>query len=113
MLTNHELAPNIIWDTLDEEGVAINTESGAYYALTSRASAIFAAVTTGLESPDLPGTAALVQEGLLVPPSGSPESNAEAATTSDLFEKFTDIADLLLSDPIHHVDERGWPILLP
>jgi hypothetical protein len=114
MITIHELAPNVIWDTLDEEGVAINTESGAYYALTTRASAILTAVTTGLENSDLPGTEALLREGLLVSvPIASDESSVEPAAFAELFEKFTDIADLLLSDPIHHVDERGWPVLLP
>jgi hypothetical protein len=114
MITIHELAPNIIWDTLDDEGVAINTESGAYYALTTRASAILTAITTGLTNSDLPGTEALLHEGLLISvPSGIVECSVEPAATAELFEKFTDIADLLLSDPIHHVDERGWPVLLP
>jgi hypothetical protein len=56
----------------------------------------------------------LLHEGLLISvPSGIVECSVEPAATAELFEKFTDIADLLLSDPIHHVDERGWPVLLP
>lgn len=114
MISTYELAPTVIWDTLDEEGVAINTESGAYYALTTRASAIFTAVTTGLPHSDLAGCAQLVQEGLMVlVPGEALPCSAEPVAASELFERFTDIADLLLSDPIHHVDERGWPVLLP
>jgi len=26
-----------------------------------------------------------------------------------VFEKFDDMADQLLLDPIHEIDERGWP----
>jgi hypothetical protein len=34
--------------------------------------------------------------------------------TAPTFEKFTDMADLLLLDPIHEVDpKRGWPAPLP
>ncbi len=114
MTTTYVLAPNVIWDTLDQEGVAINTESGAYYALTSRASLILTAINAGLENPDLSGTQGLIKEGLLVlAPIGATNPAVEPAAPVELFDKFTDIADLLLSDPIHHVDERGWPVLLP
>ena len=27
-----------------------------------------------------------------------------------MFERFTDMQDLLLLDPIHDVDETGWPV---
>jgi len=30
-----------------------------------------------------------------------------------VMEKFTDMADLLLLDPIHEVDESGWPNIAP
>jgi len=30
-----------------------------------------------------------------------------------LLEKFTDMVDLLLLDPIHEVDETGWPLPAP
>jgi hypothetical protein len=30
-----------------------------------------------------------------------------------VLEKFTDMADLLLLDPIHEVDESGWPNIAP
>ena len=40
--------------------------------------------------------------------------DAEASTTKSLFEapviqKYTDMQELLLLDPIHEVDETGWP----
>jgi hypothetical protein len=30
-----------------------------------------------------------------------------------IFEKFTDMNDLLLLDPVHDVDEKGWPHINP
>jgi hypothetical protein len=32
-----------------------------------------------------------------------------AAFEPPLLEKFTDMEDLLLLDPVHEVDGRGWP----
>jgi coenzyme PQQ synthesis protein D (PqqD) len=62
----------------------------------------------------------LVQESLLVPIAGEPpDTTAERLVTSaapqpipfeePLLDKFTDMQDLLLLDPIHQVDEAGWP----
>jgi hypothetical protein len=33
--------------------------------------------------------------------------------STPVLEKFTDMADLLLLDPIHEVDESGWPNIAP
>src|SRR5271169_4167661 len=58
----------------------------------------------------------LVSEGLLVPQPGTATSPARLDLSGDAgpfalprFEKFTDMQDLLLLDPIHDVDETGWP----
>ncbi|MCX6033087.1 MAG: PqqD family protein [Chloroflexi bacterium] len=63
----------------------------------------------------------LVAEGLLVAGSAStaPAADPSAVVAAPLpdrppfvkpiLEKYTDMADLLLLDPIHEVDEQGWP----
>jgi hypothetical protein len=65
----------------------------------------------------------LVREGLVVatdepttaiPGLAEPEPAADAAAARPTFcapklDKYTDMAELLLIDPIHEVDERGWP----
>lgn len=64
----------------------------------------------------------LVAEGLITAapgtPSGAPpEGPARAPTGIPLpdgfvaprLEKYTDMQDLLLIDPVHETDERGWP----
>jgi hypothetical protein len=64
--------------------------------------------------------AELAQEQLIVPlgdDSAAPQFVGTASTvghgkqpfTSPVLEKFTDMADLLLLDPIHDVSEQGWP----
>ena len=70
---------------------------------------------------DMPATVgafldSLVSEGLLVPQpvNGAPPAPLElpgdaGPFTPPRFEKFTDMQDLLLLDPIHDVDETGWP----
>ena len=70
---------------------------------------------------DMPATVgafldSLVSEGLLVPQpaNGGPPARLDppgdaGPFTPPQFEKFTDMQDLLLLDPIHDVDETGWP----
>ena len=65
-------------------------------------------------------TVLLVQDELIVPHDGErtmPQSAGFIPTdghrklpfTPPTLEKFTDMADLLLLDPIHDVSEQGWP----
>jgi hypothetical protein len=51
-------------------------------------------------------------EGRSVSP-GRPESAAKATFTPPSLNKYTDMQDLLLLDPIHDVDEAGWPVVKP
>ncbi len=64
----------------------------------------------------------LIDENIIIPavscsgdePVISQGSQVNISTSKDDFtnpvlEKFTDMADLLLLDPIHEVDESGWP----
>lgn len=65
--------------------------------------------------------AQLQQENLIVPVNGAAEAIEPASTTSSnnnhekpLFSapslnKFSDMQELLLLDPIHDVDDAGWP----
>lgn len=67
--------------------------------------------------------AELQQEGLVVPGDGKESENFEMIKTqvgtesqgkmpvfkAPILDKYTDMQDLLLLDPIHEVDETGWP----
>jgi Coenzyme PQQ synthesis protein D (PqqD) len=121
--------PAVNHQSIDGEVVAINLATGAYYSLRNLAAAIWERVEAGLlpeailaEAVTVYGEEArpavenflrqLVDEGLLV--DGSHAASIEPAPLPatfrpPLFEKFTDMQELLLLDPIHEVDEIGWP----
>lgn len=129
-------APRVVYEVFDEEVVVLDLESGSYYSLRASAAWIFQAAAGGASSGAIASAFSsrrnhdgadmhaavgafldsLVSEGLLVP---QPETATPPARldlpgdagpfTPPRFEKFTDMQDLLLLDPIHDVDETGWP----
>ena len=121
----------ITHQNIDGEVIAIHFDTGVYYSMTGSAAAVWEQLVGGAsvreiaESfPDRPADAdgaiaafleELVREGLVEARDGSapdgiaPGPNAWAPPRLD---KFTDISDLIMADPIHGVDEMGWPNLL-
>ncbi len=110
MFDRYSIPAHVMGDSIEGETIVINALTGAYYTLDSEASAVWSAITgPGTEVPSedaLDMLRALVDEGLLVGPPG-------VARTTDrpVFVKYTDMEELLLADPIHEVDDRGWPLL--
>jgi len=130
-------SPRMIFETIDQDTVVIDTESGVYFNVGGSGSLIFQMLASGVTLPAasahlatqyamdasalLPVVAAfteqLLAEELIVPAgeetgmSASPSlpANGHAPFAPPVLKKFTDMADLLLVDPIHEVDERGWP----
>ena len=106
-------------------------EAGAtIWAQVERSAAegeIVAAVATAYEAPDGEierGVRAfldeLAAEGLIEPAISSPADGAASALPTEqlgaretfvppVLEKHTDMQDLILLDPVHEVDARGWP----
>lgn len=98
-----------ISDTIGNDTIVINIDTGAYYSLTSLGALAWNAATTGgdLAGETLEAAKTLCAEGLL-----ASESAIEAGCEPALvFEKYTDMESLLIADPIHEVDEQGWPKL--
>jgi hypothetical protein len=132
--------PQVIHQTIDGEVVAINLQSGRYYSLRGSAAALWRAIE---RRPDRAGLLAemragyagtsdepidrflaeLTEEGLLVaetvaheepPDAAVPAADGRPAFEPPRLEKFTDLSQMLLLDPIHDVDEAGgWPIPKP
>ena len=130
--------PSIVSETIDGEVIIINLDAGNYYSLNN---AVGVRVWTGIENgqsndaiisaltrqysaePDTIQAAVtrfiadLQSENLIVPssdantgvtlPGDAPAGEFEMPT----LQKFSDMQDLLLLDPIHEVDETGWPLL--
>lgn len=118
----------------DDEVVIANFTTGVYYSLVGHAAEIWNGLSAGLSIeriidllPALPQTqkdsliaqarefiSELENEGLIR--SGSAEMNSlwrpqnlAEAVWPPKFEKFTDMQDLLLLDPVHDVTDAGWP----
>jgi len=131
--------PDVVQEGFDDEVIVVNLRAGAYYTLAGSGPAIWRALentaslaeirhhlTAGFQG-DADAIAAATEsllreletEALIVAsPVGavSPPLPAPSAPPADLppFEapqltKYTDMRDLLVLDPIHDVDESGWP----
>jgi hypothetical protein len=131
-------SPHIIHEVIEGEAVLINLESGAYYSTAQAGAAIWDAIDKGLSVSQIAallneeyagdsetiraGVAALVadlqQEGLVVPLETPPDAATfvSAPPRSDrppfvapVLRKYTEMSELLQLDPIHDVDDSGWP----
>lgn len=98
-----------ISDTIGTDTIVINIDSGAYYSLTELGAKAWANAVAGksLEGAELAAAQTLCAEGLL----HCDEQCAAGVEPGLVFEKYTDMESLLIADPIHEVDEQGWPKL--
>lgn len=136
-------SPHITHETIDGEVVIINFESGSYYSLNSSGADIWglidrqaslgqiAAALTSRYEGDRDEVEQVLErliirlgdESLIVAAetpseSGAPPAAVTASTERTPFaapklEKYDDMQALLLLDPIHEVDETGWPVAKP
>ncbi len=130
--------PEVVSEVFDSETVVVDLTAGRYYAFNSTATAIWSrlaaaptadqvAVALASAFGDLErarGEVArflerLAEAGLLVrvapgtdaAPGADPEPHPAFAAEPPPadFEVYTDLEDLLVLDPIHDLDESGWP----
>ena len=135
--------PTVTHETIDGEAVIINLDSGNYYSLVDVGSFIWALVENGASANEVQSQvsqtyhgipsdidrgvqellAQLQQENLIVPVNGAAEVADLPAVSSNghdkpsfnppLLHKYSDMQELLLLDPIHDVDDAGWPKPVP
>lgn len=131
--------PHVIHEAIDGEVVIINLESGNYYSLRGSGARVWEGVAAGAAGdaiaadlvtafdgldapPDLAAFMAdLEAEGLAGPaPDDGPAAELPAhagprqSFAPPVLERFTDMQDLILLDPVHEVDEaQGWPHTRP
>ncbi len=122
----------IAHETLDGEVVILDQESGTYFSLTGAGADIWAQIVAGADDEQIVGfcetsfdgavadeitalLARLVADKIVVAhegagSEGTTRGGAERAPwVSPKLDRFTDLQSLLLLDPIHDVDESGWP----
>lgn len=127
-------------EIFEDEVILVNLEAGAYYSVEGLGSRLIAllreerpaSVMLELLQAEVEGDAEVIRksvesflsqlekEGLIVacaaaqPPSGpGPTEAARRAFVQPVLHKYTDLRDLLLLDPIHDVDDAGWPVRKP
>jgi hypothetical protein len=129
------VVPEIASEIFDGELVIANYKLGFYYSISAEGSWIWQGLAHGLtvsqivqwlsgqfesQADELPILTEdfiekLIAEGLVLPAPKMGNSTAELpALTGDIFsqptiERFDDLQELLLLDPVHDVDLEGWP----
>ena len=126
--------PETASELFDGELVIADYGSGLYYAVSVTGSLIWQGLRHGLadhevvrwlaghftsDSTVLPGVVAtfisqLLDHRLLIAVPSAPPGPALPVLASESFampslERFEDLQELLLLDPVHDVDETGWP----
>ena len=126
--------PDVIDEVFDGEAVLVHLRTGFYYALSptgtafwrllapGRSPAAIAASVAGATGRDeaealAAFAAALVAEELAVPAAvqaeaPGPDELAEIPAGEPTLQRFDDMQDLLMLDPIHDLDldRDGWPV---
>src|SRR3954447_4648802 len=122
-------------ETVDGETILIHLETGSYYSLTGAGAEIWALIGAmsraeiarelaerhGQSESEVSSAVTelvnqLTEEGLLEPNGHgqspvAPPSQVwqEASWVPPKLERYDDMQDFLLIDPIHEVDDAGWP----
>jgi len=125
-------SPDVIQETIEGEVIVVHLVSGSYYSLLGSGATLWNGLLAGLAAAELSTlfappadpdvihafVAQLQQEQLLIPaadPQPAVEPAARAALSGGSFsppqlQKFSDMQELLLVDPIHEVKPQGWPL---
>ena len=131
----------VIHRMIDDEVVMIDLETGKYFTFQGSATRMWACIEAGMSSRetlehlqesfegDPPAMEQglrwlldqLLDENLIVPTDEPPRHSVSLASEGDrqdyndpAFERYDDMADLILLDPVHEIDqEEGWPKRAP
>lgn len=129
--------PTVISETIEGETIIIHLGTGTYYSLEGTGADVWSALESSITAReiadrlearyDVEGDEALqAVESVLTDlsteelvrqadgePVAAPEPPAPVAERQEFvppkLAKYTDMQDIILLDPVHEVDERGWP----
>jgi hypothetical protein len=134
--------PAVMSETVDGEAIVVNLETGAYFSLRDTAAEVWDLLLSG-QAPGAAADlltarygwaaaetlaavetfVAALQADALIAAAAAPAADSDGVAVSGFaarpfsapqLEKYTDMADLLLLDPIHDVDpQAGWPLRKP
>lgn len=131
--------PNVISETMGDETIIVDLASGHYFSLREANVDVWECLERGCDEDEIVGVlseryapgegdlgvsvagvvAQLREEGLVVPrteeagpeevPAPRPREGDRKPLSLPPIAKFTDMQDIILLDPVHEVDARGWP----
>lgn len=127
--------PPVLQETLDDETIVVDLDSGSYYSLRGSGSYVWRLLESGVTVSEAADHVAqfygedrdavasdvtklveqLVADGLVVAVEGDVPAKSgvmkpnSATYDAPALAKYTDMQELLLLDPVHDVDETGWP----
>jgi hypothetical protein len=129
--------PNVVAENFGDEIVAVNLDTGVYYSMHGTAASIWKllqeghavdriaaalAATHDAEAATIADDttaflATLTEEKLVTPTATTGVAPALPASTGErrpyappTVDVHSDMQDILLLDPVHDVDEAGWPL---
>lgn len=124
---------DITHEKIEDEIIAINLKTGTYYSFTGSASIIWTLILEKWTPDEIASHLAsllkkgpeefladitgfldfAVNENLVIPADDIRNESILLPLLQEykqpVFDKFTDMQELLLVDPIHEVTEEGWP----
>jgi hypothetical protein len=130
------IGPEIVHETVDGEVIAIDLAGGSYYSLAGSGPAIWELLGRGASEAEIRAALAgrfeaeqaeisaavsvllgqLQKNGLIVvgeeggsDAPAAPSSDEKAPFEAPRLERYNDMKDYFLLDPIHEVDTAGWP----
>lgn len=123
-------------ERVEDEVIAINLTTGTYFSLRDSAADVWSLLLCGADVENVSAAlaaadgldastivedirvyiAALVEAGLLIDDDGALDVAASLPTiirayAAPTVERYDDMEELLLLDPIHEVDDAGWPVV--
>lgn len=132
-------SPAVTSETFDTEVVIVNFDTGTYHSVQGTGVEVWRLIERGATTEEIVAATAarcdhdqgsirsaieafvtqLTQQGLVVSDAvaGAPEAPVGSSAGSEkqpfeppVLNTFTDMQELLWLDPIHEVDEAGWPV---
>lgn len=130
---------HVVHEVFEDEVLVVNLDNGDYFSLLGASARIWQCILAGasvgetlqalqaaydgdasaMAAATLEFIAALSDEHLIVAAAGDPAAGAAALPAAGglrkpfaapKLEKFTDMQELLLLDPVHDVEDVGWPV---
>jgi hypothetical protein len=127
--------PFLVSRQFDNEVILANLQTGVYYSLAGPAADVWLGLRAGASSEEIvialaamsnhspDATRAWVEnfvtrlenEQIILPHDGAAVDTSwkpqfSVTMSEPLLERFDDLRDLLLLDPVHDVDDAGWPV---